>query len=609
VAAVVAILLWYGVFALARRPGAPLPAAPDCYGSCRRLTRRDGLAVLVITAAYAVVAFLGLGSHDAPESFCAFTGRGSYADLRLEEETEIGAVLYYCGYNTGDYYLQFSRDGETWTDQVSMPQHYTDVFKWRYAELLDEPQTVRYVRIIAGGALELGELALYDSSGLYLSPDRLSYDDGVRPLLDEQGAIPSELSFLNSTYFDEIYHARTAYEHLRGVSPYEISHPPLGKEIIALGIRLWGMNPFGWRFMGTLFGVLMLPILYYFLKNLFGHTGVAACGTLIFAFDFMHFVQTRIATIDTYAVFFTLLMYLFLYQYVSLDHDDPLVPWWKKSLFLFLSGLFFGVGAASKWTCIYAGAGLGVIWLGFWLFRARDLCRCGHARQFFREFLLCAAQCVVFFVLIPAVVYYLSYIPYGTAKGMSGARMLLSRDYLNIVLDNNRFMFTYHSGVDAAHPYSSRWYQWVLDIRPILYFLQGYPDNTKSAFGAFVSPLFCWAGLIAVVFMGVFALRDRDKKALFILTGYLAQLVPWMFISRTTFAYHYFPSTVFLLLALCHVFDRFRRRHARWRRYVYGFTAVSVGLFAAFYPVLSGLRCPTWYTNTFLRWIPGMWPF
>ena len=70
--------------------------------------------------------------------------------------------------------------------------------------------------------------------------------------------------------------------------------------------------------MGALFGVLMLPILYLFLKNLFGKTPVAACGSALFAFDFMHLTQTRIATIDTYGVFFILLMYYFLYRYLAL---------------------------------------------------------------------------------------------------------------------------------------------------------------------------------------------------------------------------------------------------------------------------------------------------
>ena len=191
--------------------------------------------------------------------------------------------------------------------------------------------------------------------------------EAARLLFDEK-LVPEAPGYLNSAYFDEIYHARTAYEHIRNVKPYEVSHPPLGKIIIGIGIRLFGMTPFGWRFMGTLFGVLMLPILYVFLKNLFGRTLIAACGTTLFAFDFMHFVQTRIATIDTYGVFFILAMYLFMYRYIAQDYE---APFRKTALPLFFSGLCFGLGAASKWVVIYGGAGLAILWLIRQILRGR----------------------------------------------------------------------------------------------------------------------------------------------------------------------------------------------------------------------------------------------
>ena len=123
--------------------------------------------------------------------------------------------------------------------------------------------------------------------------------------------------FLNSSYFDEIYHASTAWEHLHGIWPYEISHPPLGKEILSLGILLFGMTPFGWRFSGTLVGILMLPAMYRFLKRLFGTGRVPVLGTALLASGFLHYVQTRIATVDSYAVFFILLMYDAMYAWLS----------------------------------------------------------------------------------------------------------------------------------------------------------------------------------------------------------------------------------------------------------------------------------------------------
>ena len=93
---------------------------------------------------------------------------------------------------------------------------------------------------------------------------------------------------------------------------------------------------------------------------------------------------------------------------------------------------------------------------------------------------------------------------------------------------------------------------------------------------------------------------------MFIVVGYLAQLVPWILVSRLTFAYHYFAAVVFLVLALCAVFDDMRAKgHIRW---MYAFTGVSLALFAAFYPVLTGVEVSRNYTWKALKWFPS-WPF
>lgn len=558
-----------------------------------KVTRIDAIVMAVITLVYGIVAFAGLGDTVAPQSFCEYAERGLYSLIELPEETDI-SLRCYTGLHTGEYRIEFSSDGEEYWDVATLEQKSSQVFKWLTIEFNEESSTsARFIRITASKRLALGELAVYDSDGSLISADKLIFDAGTAPLFDEQELIPDRASYMNSTYFDEIYHARTAYEHLTDVNPYEITHPPLGKIIISIGIALFGMTPFGWRFSGTLFGVLMLPILYIFIKRMFSSTKIAACGTLIFAFDFMHFIQTRISTIDTYAVFFILLMYLFMWRYVS-----------GGSLWdLALSGLFFGMGAASKWTCIYAGGGLAVIWLIHWISRR-------HEQNFWSSFLGNCALCLVLFVSVPLVIYYLSYYPYGVAKGLSGnLDMLLSKDYANIVWNNQVYMWEYHSDLVATHPYASRWYQWIADARPILYYRDTFTDGTKSAFGAFMNPVFCWGGFFAIAGCGIFALKDRDGNALFIVLGYLSQLLPWVLVSRLTFAYHYFTCEIFMLLALCYMFKRTKEfALARWKNQMYAFTGVCVGLFVAFYPVLTGLRVPTWYTTYFLRWFPS-WPF
>ena len=48
------------------------------------------------------------------------------------------------------------------------------------------------------------------------------------------------LDWPRDMYFDEVYHARTAFELLAQRDPYEWTHPHLAKELMALGILAFG---------------------------------------------------------------------------------------------------------------------------------------------------------------------------------------------------------------------------------------------------------------------------------------------------------------------------------------------------------------------------------
>ena len=376
----------------------------------RRTGRRGGLGIAALTAVYAVAAFFGLGSARDPQQFCSFEA-GESAVLALERESEISAVWYYPGLSTGEYTLAYSADGVTFTPAGTMPQGYADLFKWLQPEMADTaPAAAAYVRITASAHMELGELALYDPQGSRIGVRAITGPASADALCDEADTVPAASTYYNSTYFDEIYHARTAYEHLRGVYPYEVSHPPLGKEILSLGIVLFGMTPFGWRFMGTLFGVAMLPLMWDLLRRMFRDDRVALCGAALLAFDFMHLTQTRIATIDSFATFFILLMYLFLYRYFTEGRLRHLAA----------CGVTFGIGAATKWTCLYAGAGLGVLWALHWIFAGVQAHRDGDGRRYAHRLLGNIGFCLVFLVLVPGMIYYASYYPYGAARGLHG---------------------------------------------------------------------------------------------------------------------------------------------------------------------------------------------
>ena len=580
--------------------------------------KKDVFPMLLVTAVYAFTAFFQLGDMTAPQSYLVFQ-EDTAVSFSYGDVVNVDEISFFTVIGTGSYKLEYSADGENW-DSLTLSQPYSSLLKWRVNDLTeaedeDTPPigtiSAKMFRITANKVereegLWLGELVLW-SNGTALTP--VYVDEDGAALFDEPSEWTNKSTYMNSTYFDEIYHARTALEHLNNVYPYEVSHPPLGKLILSLGVLLFGMTPFGWRFMGTLLGVVMVPILYVFLKNLFGKTSVAFCGTCLFAFDFMHLVQTRIATIDTYGVLFILISYYFMYRWLTVPAGAKL----RKSVpSLFLSGLFWGIGCASKWTVIYAGVGLALLWLLGLIFKGREWQRLAEKHpdvrlpRFSAHVIGTIALSVVFFVVIPVCVYTASYIPYAVARGGLTLENLITKMW-----DNQVFMLTYHQGVHTPHPYESYWYQWIFDARPILYYRDltlADTEGIKSLFASFNNPLVSWAGLGAFFAMIIEAFRRKSGKALFVLIAILSQLVPWMGIGRILFAYHYFPTTLFLVFAIAYLMDRMMERRRRgYRLAVYGFTGCAVLLYAVFYPALTGLYTPLWYNELFLRWFPS-WP-
>ncbi len=125
------------------------------------------------------------------------------------------------------------------------------------------------------------------------------------------------LSYINywiprEEIFDEIYFARAGEEYLKRLPIYESTHPPLTKLLITLSMMLFGGlhgsgdTSTGWRFLDVVFGAFVVMLLYAFAKRITGSTVFSAIAALLFTFDGMHFVQSRIATPEGFVVFFSL---------------------------------------------------------------------------------------------------------------------------------------------------------------------------------------------------------------------------------------------------------------------------------------------------------------
>ena len=602
------------------------PSAPLLTDTNRnvRLTRRDLLLVCAATLAYGLVAFWNLGDNRTANT----TWTPQNGESVIFSTTDTYSEIYYLpgiaaadngiGQRVGtSMRVEVSDDGDNWA--VAAENTEGSVYAWAHTPVL---ATGKYIRITPTcDDLAINEFALKKTDGTGFATLTAVRGDAWQ-LTDEQNAVPLWTSYMNSTYFDEIYHARTAYEHILGLEPYENTHPPLGKLIISLGIRLFGMNPFGWRFMGTLFGVLMLPVLYHLLKRLFGSTLLCAAGTTLFAFDFMHYVQTRIATIDTYAVFFLLLMYDAMLVFLQTDlmtssRRQILIP-------LFFSGLFMGLGIASKWTVAYGACGLAVLFFGKLIFTYRALClsaqpagqRDALQADFGRRTLVTCLWCCLFFLLIPFAIYFAAFLPLTT---LAHNRY----DVFGRFLSYQVHMYNYHSTLQATHTFESPWYQWPFDVRNVWYYGNYQADGAGSirTISVLGSPLFWWACVPSMLYAFVCAVKRRSLPAILASVGFLSVYLPWVLVPRCTFIYHYFTAVPFLLLAFLLAYSRLAET-PRMAKPVFSFnvrgaavtlsaaqlilllfTAAHLVLFVVFYSVLTGTLTTQAYANA-LEWLP-----
>ncbi|MBQ7306086.1 MAG: phospholipid carrier-dependent glycosyltransferase, partial [Clostridia bacterium] len=436
-------------------------------------------------------------------------------------------------------------------------------------------------------------------------------------LLDEQGTLEGEPSWYNSTYFDEIYHARTAFEHLNGTQPYETSHPPLGKVIMSWFVGIFGMTPFGWRFAGALAGILMLPAMYVLGKQLTKRTGLAFAAMLLMAVDCMHFTQTRIATIDSFPVLFIILSYLFMLRFMQ--RDIVLQPMKKLLPDLAFCGFFMGCGVASKWIGAYAGVGLALLY--FWTcFRHINLSvERGDGKAAWKRVMFLCLWCLLFFVAIPLTIYLLSYIPYFAYAHIEGISDFLERVWRTNFGDPVYSMFAYHStpGMGMDHPFYSPWYEWPLIQRPMYYAMASFtPEGYSFSIFCFGNPAVWLVGLAGVaVTLAVWFKRhcyvlegnsavlhwystNWSVEPAFVLIGLLAQFLPWVLVPRGTYIYHYFASIPFLILGTVLMFYWLCQKAPRVGRILLiSYLILSVLFFVAYYPYASGVLTPEWWLD------------
>ncbi|MCR4788867.1 MAG: phospholipid carrier-dependent glycosyltransferase [Lachnospiraceae bacterium] len=570
----------------------------------------------ILTVAFTIMVFFKLGNTYAPIDYYQTTEENRDIVIDFGDYITVEKLHIFLG-NYDSRKLSISTFNEVtgkW-EIINSEANVGSVLQWNDIDIY---YTLRYLGLVStDDKAVFNEFVFTGPDGIITPVNTADYPE----LFDEQDMYPTteQATYMDGTMFDEIYYARTGYEFNHHLPAYETTHPQLGKCLIALGMKIFGTNPFGWRIMVALFGVFFVPLMYMFAKVIFKDTFIATCVGVFITFDCMHYTLSRICTIDIFVAFFIILMYYYMYRYFEADREYRQTKESKKDAFppkqvymlLALSGIAMGMAISTKLTGVYAAIGLAILFfmhlVGFWPNK--------QAKKLFWF-------CVLFFIALPLVIYTLPYIPVVEAGALTGSTdrsisasngmIYIGYGWTGLIaktVRNTSYLINYHKNLTATHPFQSSAQSWPFIYRSLLAandrvktYVSGdttvYINSSVSYIG---NPVIWWASIPCVLFTFYSWFAKKDRTAGFLCIAYLAQYLPWFGVNRCIFIYHYLPAMLFAMFMMGYTIQKILQWNEKSKKFVYAFLALAIIMFFIFFPVISGVPVADTWGNK-LEW-------
>ena len=391
--------------------------------------------------------------------------------------------------------------------------------------------------------------------------------------------------------FYEVYYVDAARDFLAfGVEvtkdePEFVVHPPLGKWFIAIGIRLFGDNEFGWRFATAVAGTIAIILIGLIAQRLFRSQFLTLLATFLAAVDGLALVHSRTSLLDN---FLTALILAATYFFIRKNYV--------------LTAIFLGLALGTKWSALYFIVVLGAVALyrAFTHHTGRNLIRPSIER-------------ILTFGILPIAIYLVTWT--GWFLSDRGWGRDAGSNPLSSLIKYHDQMLSFHTGLSEKHTYEAHPWTWLIQSRPTSFFYEspgtcGSPSCSQEVL-AMGTPFLWWTGAIAIFVVFGFWIksiieRRMEPASTVIVMGMTAGHLPWFaFGERTVFSFYSIIFQPFLILAVIYCVRWFISHNQKWGMIASAVFAVLVFFnFLYFLPIFVGdvMTYDAWYSR---MWLPS----
>ncbi|RVW06753.1 dolichyl-phosphate-mannose--protein mannosyltransferase [Rhodococcus spongiicola] len=389
--------------------------------------------------------------------------------------------------------------------------------------------------------------------------------------------------------FDEKHYAPQAWQVLTGGGLEDnpayglVVHPPVGKQLIAIGEALFGYNAWGWRFASALAGTILVLLVVRIVRRLSRSTLIGAVAGLLLIVDGVTFVSSRLGMLDIFLALFAVAALGCLVvdrdqvrERMARVHSEGRIAvsafgprlgvrWWR-----FGAGIMLGLACGTKWSGLYFIAFFGLMCVGFDIAARRAY---GVRRAWVGTAVRDIGPSLYALVLVPLAVYLATYGPWfasetgvdrhavGNQIGTGGSFAFVP-DALRSLWYYSGKVLEFHSGLTNSagnhHPWESKPWTWPMGLRPMLYYFAegdhvsgcGGSDCVKAVM-LIGTPAMWWLA-VPVLAWGLWrTFISRDWRYATVLTGYAAALLPWFAtLDRQMYYFYAVPLAPFFVMAI-----------------------------------------------------------